>query len=172
MTDVQQQLEELNEGTYGLFARLETNKEFLSEKQYAFMANALYEQYKKAYDLLNLEYSIPYRTNMYTFKQIVRLQVPRTFLGFKNKMAKVITEEIKEDFMAQYTVRYAQLACEQAKAERKQSAQEERQAKLEAKQAKKDAERARKEMKATQRRLKKDAKKRKKKPRKKDKKSK
>ena len=158
-------LEELNERTYELFARLESNKEFLSEKQYAFMANVLYEQYKKSYEKLNAENNIEYRTTMFEMKQIVKLYVPRTFFGFKNKMAKVITAETKEDFFKQYSVRYGQLASEQEKAERKQQAQEKRLAMQEEK-------RIKQEEKATQRRLKNEAKKRKRKPRKKDKKGK
>ena len=162
MTEMQQLLEKLNEQTYRLFASLESNSEFLSDKQYAFMANALHEQYKKSYDMLNLEHSIEYRTRMYQFKQIVNLQVPWQFLIFKNKMARVITAEIKEDFIAQFKVRYAQLVKEQEKAERKQAEQAKKDAQTAQKQAKKEA-------KATRRRLKKDAKKRRNKPKKKDK---
>lgn len=161
MTEMQQLLEELNERTYELYARLETNSEFLSEKQYVFMANALHEQYKKSYEMLNLEHGIEYRTRMYQFKQIVNLQVPWQFLIFKNKMARVITAEIKEDFIAQFKVRYAQLESEKEKADRKQAAQDKKDVKTAQKQAKKEA-------KATRRRLKKDAKKRRNKPKKKD----
>lgn len=157
MADMQQLLEELNERTYELFARLESNSEFLSEKQYTYMANALYEQYKKSYEKLNAEDSIEYRTTMYHLKEVIKLYVPRTFLGFRNKMAKVITAEIKEEFIKEYSERYAQLDSEQAKAERKQQALEKRLAKQEEK-------RIKREQKAMQRRLKNQAKKRKRKP--------
>lgn len=163
--EMQQVLEELNERTYELFARLESNKEFLSEKQYAFMANVLHEQYKKSYEKLNAENNIEYRTTMYEIKQIVKLYVPRSFLGFKNKMATVITAETKEEFIKQYSERYAQLDSEQIKAERKQLEQEKRLAMQEEKRIKQEEQ-------ATQRRLKNEAKKRKRKPRKKDKKGK
>ncbi len=94
-------LSELNENFYILYGRLYNNLELITEKQYSFIADKLYEQYKTEYVKLSVAKEIEDKTEIYTLKQRYKGYVPRGLI-FKNKAKKLLDEEIKQELLDFY----------------------------------------------------------------------
>lgn len=93
-----QKLYDLNEDFYKSFARLKKNAEFLTDKQYKAMADALTSNYQKELHLLSLERNVAYKRDIFKLKRRIQREVPFSFLFFKNREGKLILKEIEEDY--------------------------------------------------------------------------
>ena len=98
MTPDIQKLYDLNEDFYKSFARLKKNAEFLTDKQYKSMAEALTVKYQKAVKLLNMESDVDFKRSMFKLKRRSKREVPSVFLFFKNREAALLSKEIDEDY--------------------------------------------------------------------------
>lgn len=91
-------LYDLNEEFYKAYARLKKNTEFLTDKQYKTMADALTASYQKALYLMSLERDVEYKRNVFAIKRRIKRQVPKKFLFFKNREAKLMLKQIDDDY--------------------------------------------------------------------------
>lgn len=98
MTPEMQKLYDLNEDFYKSFARLKKNAEFLTDKQYKSMADALTVKYQKLLKLLNTEADVEIKRSTFKLKRRIKRVVPWSFLFFKNREAKLMMQEIDEDY--------------------------------------------------------------------------
>ena len=98
MTSDIQKLYDLNEDFYKSFARLKKNAEFLTDKQYKSMADALTAKYQKEVKLLTMESDLDYKRNIFILKRLIKRKVPFAWLFFHNREGKLILEEIDKDY--------------------------------------------------------------------------
>lgn len=90
-------LGDLNENFYILYGRLYHNLELITKKQYSFMADKLFEQYKTEYIKLSVAKDINDKTEIYTLKKRHKGYVPQGILFLKNQSKKLLDEEIKQE---------------------------------------------------------------------------
>ena len=88
----------LNEEYYRAYARLKKNAEFLTDKQYKIMADSLSRNYQNALQLMTLESDVTYKRDVFKLKRRIKREVPWSFLFFKNREAKLMQQEIEEDY--------------------------------------------------------------------------
>ena len=88
----------LNEEYYKAYARLKKNAEFLTDKQYKIMADSLSRNYQNALQLMTLESDVTYKRDIFKLKRRIKREVPWSFLFFKNREAKLLQQEIEEDY--------------------------------------------------------------------------
>ena len=88
----------LNEEYYRAYARLKKNAEFLTDKQYKIMADSLSKNYQNALQLMTLESDVIYKRDIFKLKRRIKREVPWSFLFFKNREAKLLQQEIEEDY--------------------------------------------------------------------------
>ena len=93
-------LEALNERIYELYGRLYENGELLTKKQSDYIADRLFEQYKKEYEILKLNTEPDRATAQYRAEERGELLTPRSPCWFKrlfgqrkNKAAELIERE-------------------------------------------------------------------------------
>ena len=93
-------LEALNERIYELYGRLYENGELLTKKQSDYIADGLFEQYKKEYEILKLNTDPDRVAAKYRAKERGELLTPRSPCWFKrlfgqrkNKAAELIERE-------------------------------------------------------------------------------
>ena len=108
-------LEALNERIYELYGRLYENGELLTKKQSDYIADRLFEQYKKEYEILKLNNEPDRATAQYRAEERGELLTPRSPCWFKrlfgqrkNKAAELIEREeqktAEEGFAARESV--------------------------------------------------------------------
>ena len=108
-------LEALNERIYELYGRLYENGELLTKKQSDYIADGLFEQYKKEYEILKLNTDPDRAAAKYRAKERGELLTPRSPCWFKrlfgqrkNKAAELIEREeqkiAEEGFAARESV--------------------------------------------------------------------
>lgn len=98
MTTENQKLLDLNEDFYKAFARLKKNAEFLTDKQYKSMADALTAKYQKEVKLLTMESDLDYKRNMFILKRCIKRKAPWIWWFFGNREGKLILQEIDNDY--------------------------------------------------------------------------
>ena len=91
---------ELNETFYELYGRLSENAEFLTKRQVDAITSRLLKQYEIEFKKLELIKSMDDKEKVYTIKIQKNYYIPkrRLFL-FKNKLAKLISKDVKESAM-------------------------------------------------------------------------
>ena len=87
----------LNQKFYMLYGELHENKIFLSEKQHKYMQEKLFEQYSLEFDKIFLPKIIDDKFLIFNLKRRKAGKVPWTFFIFRNKIAKVLVNIIKEE---------------------------------------------------------------------------
>lgn len=88
----------LNEEFYKAYARLKKNAEFLTDRQYKIMADSLTRNYQNALHLMTLESDVEYKRKVFILKRCIKRKVPFAWLFFHNREAKLILEEIDNDY--------------------------------------------------------------------------
>lgn len=97
MKNIKQQLYELNEGFYKLFARLHSNKNFLVKTEYQEeIAENIMEVYKGEVKMLMLEYKAEKAPILYSLESIAVAMKPRRGLFRRNRAMKVLDEQLGE----------------------------------------------------------------------------
>lgn len=88
---------ELNDIFFKLYGDIRENTENLSPKQYSFMQEKLFEQYKLEYSKLALEKEIEDRSEITALKMRIGGYAPSSFLFFSNKAYKVLRKQINNE---------------------------------------------------------------------------
>ena len=95
-------IKQLNITFYGLYGELFKNTKLLSKQQLDFMSKKLLEQYKVEFEKIAVLKAISDKSELYEFYLNYKYKVPRRFLFFKNKVAKLlgkaVQREVKEYF--------------------------------------------------------------------------
>ncbi len=100
----------LNEEFFILYGRLYHNLELISEKQYSFMADKLFEQYKTEYTKLAIEKEIDDKTVLKALKMRFGGYVPRrSFFFFKNTAFKLLKKQINKELDEYFTSNFNKL---------------------------------------------------------------
>ena len=93
---------QLNEQFFVLYGTVRENTENLTEKQYHFMTDKLFEQYKSEYAKLALKKEIEDKKELFILNFRNSGYVPRKFLWFKNSayelMKAQMTKELDDYF--------------------------------------------------------------------------
>ena len=101
------ELDQLNKKYFALLSDLDRYAETMSKEQFDFMKKAVYEQYEKEYELLDLQCSIEQRREFYRAARSAEELVPwrkHTFFWFwrkrkwkRNRAAELIEEWVSSD---------------------------------------------------------------------------
>lgn len=87
----------LNDEFFQLYGAIRENTENLSPKQYSFMQEKLFEQYKIEYTKLLIEKEIKDKIELKTLKMRFGGYVPSNFLFFKNTAFNLLKKQIKKE---------------------------------------------------------------------------
>lgn len=105
-------LEALNERIYELYGRLYENAELLTKKQSDYIADRLFEQYKKEYDILRLNAEPDRAAAQYRAEERSARLMPyspcwfmRLFGKKKNEAAKLIEREVEKAVGQEFATR-------------------------------------------------------------------
>lgn len=90
-------IKELNTVFYELYGELYRNTKLLSKKQLDLMSSKLLEQYIVEYQKLSIQKLTVDKSELYEFKLNYRKRVPKRFLFFKNKIAKLLGKAVKRE---------------------------------------------------------------------------
>ena len=88
----------LNEKYIALFTELYASRAVLPKKQYDQMADALMTSYKRELAIINGNIELDTGTALFEIKQKLRTFVPRRFLFWRNKIAKVVIDNCNKEF--------------------------------------------------------------------------
>ena len=88
---------DLNNLFFELYGALYESLEILTSKQYSFIADKLFEQYKVEYEKIALTKKIDDKLSLYEIKKRFNGYVPRGFLFFKNNSKKLTDKEIHRE---------------------------------------------------------------------------
>lgn len=91
-------LKDLNKSFFILYGELYENCELLGSKQFNFMSEKLFEQYKIEYTLLALQKDLADKPELFKIKTRLKFFVPFSFLFLRNKIAKQIKKEVSLSF--------------------------------------------------------------------------
>ena len=92
--------EALNEKYIHLFSMLFASRSVLPKKQLSQMEDALMSAYKRELTVLTGNISLDVSREMFELKRKLHLFTPRKFLFYKNRVAKVLLEQCREEFEA------------------------------------------------------------------------
>lgn len=102
----------LNETFYALFSRVGKYREFMTDMEYKYIHQCLFELYKEEYKLLVLTHSIERKTSLYELEQRCSEMIPRRRLSFfRNRQAKLIDKILSKEFDEAYKKRIEELKC-------------------------------------------------------------
>ena len=104
----------LNERFYNLYGRLYENSEFLTKRQTDAISSRLLKQYEIEFKKLDYEKMIIDKKILFRIKTERGYFAPFKFLFFKNKLAKLISKEIKDSAKNYYDNYFENLRQEQA----------------------------------------------------------
>lgn len=85
----------LNVEFYKLYGELSENEEFLTRKQSDFMAQCLLKQYQIEFLKIAVAKEINDKSELFELKTKSKWYIPRRFMFFSNKLAKIIAKDIK-----------------------------------------------------------------------------
>lgn len=91
------ELFDLNERFFELYGSIRENTENLSRKQYDFMQEKLFEQYKLEYSKLSLKKEIEDKGVLFALKMRFSGYAPLKFLFFKNTAFKLLRNQIDKE---------------------------------------------------------------------------
>lgn len=93
-----EELYELNETFFRLGCRIDEHSSMMPQKIVNFMADKLFESYKKEYELFSLKKSIKDKQKSFVLRIKRAVLCPWTFLFFGNKSGKTISRDLEEEF--------------------------------------------------------------------------
>ena len=99
----------LNDNFFQLYGAIRENTENLSPKQYSFMQEKLFEQYKIEYTKLVIEKEINDKIELKTLKMRFGGYVPSNFLFFKNTAFKLLKKQIKKELDEYFKINFENL---------------------------------------------------------------
>ncbi len=100
---------ELNDTFFRLYGDIRENTENLSPKQYSFMQEKLFEQYKLEYSKLALEKEISDKNEIIALKMRISGYTPSSFLFFKNKAYSLLRKQISKELDEYFTSNFNKL---------------------------------------------------------------
>lgn len=100
----------LNSNFYLLYGQLYSNKKFLTKKQYDFMTDKLFEQYKSEYVKLAIEKETEDNKQLFILKFRNSGYVPRKFLWFKNSAYKLMKAQMIKELDNYFDNKFEELA--------------------------------------------------------------
>ncbi len=90
-------IKKLNITFYELYGELFRNTKLLNKKQLDFMSSKLLEQYKVEFEKIAVVKAISDKSELYEFYLNYRHKVPKRFLFFKNKIAKLLSKAVRRE---------------------------------------------------------------------------
>lgn len=101
-----EKIEDLNETFYKLFSRVKENREFMTDSEFKFFHEKLFELYKEEHKRLTLENSIDRKNTLYELEQRCDELIPRRrFLFFRNKQMKITDKTLRKEFEEYFRMR-------------------------------------------------------------------
>ena len=88
----------INEKYIQLFSELYRARSVLPKKQYDQMAEALMASHRRELTIINGHIELETGTALFEMKQKLRTFVPRKFLFYRNKVAKMVMNNCKKEF--------------------------------------------------------------------------
>lgn len=88
-------IKNLNNTFFELYSDLYKNTKFLNKKQLDYMSTKLLEQYKVEFEKVSVVKAISDKSELYEFYLNYKHKVPKRFLFFKNKVAKLLGKAVQ-----------------------------------------------------------------------------
>ncbi len=90
-------IENLNNTFFNLYGELYKNTKFLTKKQLDYMSSKLLEQYKVEFEKIAVVKAISDKSELYEFNLNYKHKVPKRFLFFKNRIAKILSKAVQRE---------------------------------------------------------------------------
>lgn len=92
-----ERISQLNTTFFKLYSELYKNTKFLNKKQLDYMSSKLLEQYKVEFEKVAVVKAISDKSELYEFNLNYKHKVPKRFLFFKNRIAKILGKAVQRE---------------------------------------------------------------------------